>query len=627
MKTTFNILFASRLVAGLVVAGTFCGLSPTPARAQGALQPAGAPGPVMKTLQQLQPRQAITSLPVTIGFSGSFYLAGNLTGAPAQHGVTIAASDVTLDLNGFALTGLTNANSGVWVQAGCERVVVRNGTIRNWGQSGIGGAVGGAIRAERLMIFSNHLFGIWVINGGDLADCTITRNGAEGVRFDAAGAVRDCVISRNGGHGVRLDGNGLITDCLVSENSSNGVVVGDQCLVTGNRLMRNARGGTGAGLVATGCGNRITDNQVFANQVGLKITGTNNTAAANIVAGNTQNYDLAAGNQLELLICELPETIRAPAALQLAGTLTCGSTITSGITIAANDVRLDLRGHGLVGPGAGSGHGIYQADTYRNLRVENGWLRDWRGTAAAAISAAGEGNRFFNVSVISNTHGIISGPQSVAQDCIAWTNRTGFTLGAASQARSCIAAHNSGGAGFSGGAGCQFTKCVADNNRTGICAAASAFVRDCWVRSSLADGIAVGDGSTVNRCWVYDNAGRGIAGGKCTITECQVVDNVGYGISVSAYARVAHNHLVGSDSGDTTNWCIYTSSGYNQIEDNHMTGYGKGLNAQGNFSHIVRNTSRCSLTNYVISVNNAVGAIATVSSTFTNNNPWANFEF
>ena len=77
--------------------------------AQGPLTPPGAPAPTMKTLDQIEPRIAIQTLPFTINGPGSYYLARNLTGA---EGITIAVSNVTLDLNGYVLSGAAgNSNS------------------------------------------------------------------------------------------------------------------------------------------------------------------------------------------------------------------------------------------------------------------------------------------------------------------------------------------------------------------------------------------------------------------------------------------------------------------------------------------------------------------------------------
>src|SRR3954470_4200181 len=91
--------------------------------AQGTLTPPGAPAPTMKTLDQVEPRTPIdaTHTPgdadslFKITQPGSYYLTANVTGVPAKHGVEIAASGVTLDLNGFDLVGVPGSLDGVSV--------------------------------------------------------------------------------------------------------------------------------------------------------------------------------------------------------------------------------------------------------------------------------------------------------------------------------------------------------------------------------------------------------------------------------------------------------------------------------------------------------------------------------
>src|SRR4051812_21725528 len=73
--------------------------------AQGSLAPAGAPAPLMKTLDQLEPRTPISSVPYTITNAGSYYLTTNLTATAGNNGIIVSADHVTIDLNGFMLSG------------------------------------------------------------------------------------------------------------------------------------------------------------------------------------------------------------------------------------------------------------------------------------------------------------------------------------------------------------------------------------------------------------------------------------------------------------------------------------------------------------------------------------------
>ena len=86
----------------------------------------------MKSLSQVEPRTPISTTPFTISQPGSYYLTTNLFGSGLNHGINIAANDVVLDLNGFAITGPAVVYAGVFVSGSFTNVTVRNGTIKGW---------------------------------------------------------------------------------------------------------------------------------------------------------------------------------------------------------------------------------------------------------------------------------------------------------------------------------------------------------------------------------------------------------------------------------------------------------------------------------------------------------------
>ena len=104
--------------------------------AQGPLTPPGAPGPTMKTLSQIEPRTPISSLPFTISTPGSYYLTTNLMGAVSSSGISVQASDVTIDLRGFSLVGVPSSLSGITVPATQTGLVVSGGSVQSWALPG-----------------------------------------------------------------------------------------------------------------------------------------------------------------------------------------------------------------------------------------------------------------------------------------------------------------------------------------------------------------------------------------------------------------------------------------------------------------------------------------------------------
>lgn len=111
-------------------------------------------GPVSstgKTLTEVEPRIAINGVNTPgdndstpslykITQPGSYYLTGNVTGVINKSGIEIAASNVTLDLNGFELVGVTGTASvhGIYATpTGLANVSVRNGSVRNRGGYGV----------------------------------------------------------------------------------------------------------------------------------------------------------------------------------------------------------------------------------------------------------------------------------------------------------------------------------------------------------------------------------------------------------------------------------------------------------------------------------------------------------
>jgi parallel beta-helix repeat protein len=213
--------------------------------AQGALTPSGPPAPTMFTLSQIEPRTPISSVPITITSPGSYYLTGNLTNGSST-AITIEANNVTIDLNGFTLSG-KGSSSGDGIEGGSQyqQLIVRNGTIQGC-FNGVDASVMNGGTFEKVAFISNRSYGLTVAS-----------------RF----LVKDCeCISNN--YGIDVDGRGTATVLLNNNCSFN----------------------TNSGFSMESEGNRAEGNIAIGNAEGFSISSANNLIIHNFAQGNTQNY-------------------------------------------------------------------------------------------------------------------------------------------------------------------------------------------------------------------------------------------------------------------------------------------------------------------------------------------------
>ena len=289
--------------------------------AQGSLTPPGAPAPLFKTLQQVEPRTPISALPFTITTSGSYYVVSNLTGLAGSHGITInsGVSDVTLDLHGFTLSGVSNSMNGISATGSSTNLHVMNGTLRNWGFSGIQGV--NAINSvyERLCVLSNVFVRLACGQGSTVRECVATRNGTAGISAAEFCQVVDCVARQNATNGITIQQRSMVARCLVSENGFLGISASDEnsisdctvlqhgldgirvqsrCFVRGNTVQgtTGAAAGTNACIRVTGNNNRIDGNAATFHQRGFSIDAGSNLLLRNSASVNNTNYFISAGN-------------------------------------------------------------------------------------------------------------------------------------------------------------------------------------------------------------------------------------------------------------------------------------------------------------------------------------------
>ena len=158
-------------------------LTSLPCAAQGPLAPPGAPTPTMKTLEQIEPRTPISSAGYVITNSGSYYLTSNLTATAGQNGITVNADDVTIDLNGFTLTGFgATSGYGIYQASALRNLRVHNGKVVQWRGASKGGvyAEGKNNQFDHIQAATNT-YGIRSTASSRISDCSAYNNHSYGI--------------------------------------------------------------------------------------------------------------------------------------------------------------------------------------------------------------------------------------------------------------------------------------------------------------------------------------------------------------------------------------------------------------------------------------------------------------
>jgi parallel beta-helix repeat protein len=253
---------------------------------QGSLAPPGAPAPTMKTLTQIEPRTPISSLPYTITSPGAYYLTTNLTGVSGTSGITIAANDVTLDLNGFSLVSVPGANDAIFVSGNRTNICIGNGTIRGWSLEGIDGTTAQFSVFMDLKIIGSGDVGLRSGTAAMVTRCTTIGNSQEGILAFGDCHISQCVAANNGASGISADNNCRITDCQAQFNNYDGIAAASGCSISGCTSANNVNSG-----ISTGSGGSISHCAAANNYNGI-LAGAGNSISACTVMANT-NYGIS----------------------------------------------------------------------------------------------------------------------------------------------------------------------------------------------------------------------------------------------------------------------------------------------------------------------------------------------
>ena len=260
---------------------------------QGPLSPPpGLPAPSMKSLDQIEPRTPVgpattpgndTAL-LRITQPGSYYFTGNIAGVTGKNGIEVVTSGVTLDLNGFELQGVPGSLAGILINTAQKNIVVRNGSLRSWGQSGINSVLAVNLKLEGLVSAENGGVGINAGANGNIVDCRAHANGGVGIQANSNAVISRCGSTNNGGRGFNVGNSSTVTACVAVGNGDAGFggniqSVFNDCAARDN----NGDGFVVSGATLTNCFAR--DNTGSGFDISTGSTATTCTAANNSGSG------------------------------------------------------------------------------------------------------------------------------------------------------------------------------------------------------------------------------------------------------------------------------------------------------------------------------------------------------
>jgi parallel beta-helix repeat protein len=332
------------VVFGLVV--IFASISVVMA---GDLNPPAAPAPTMKTLDEVEARIPIPGSASAVGQfvisqSGSYYLTGDRNCSVI--GINVGVDNVTIDLNGYSLIGTGTDYAGVYLYMQ-NNIEIRNGTIRNFGTSGVynlwgaskgnkvidvkvidngsfsnmGGVclkgssviisgctikgnsndginVGNNANISNCSVFDSNGYGIYSALGSKIADCTARENGTNGIYGGAGSNISGCSSYYNNNRGINVFGGSVIVNCSAYGNGGAGIGSGIGSMIKNCTANYNTEEGI---TVSSGC--FVINNNAHHNSIkevgdyaGIEAFSSGNRIEANNVTENGYGIYAATGN-------------------------------------------------------------------------------------------------------------------------------------------------------------------------------------------------------------------------------------------------------------------------------------------------------------------------------------------
>lgn len=552
--------FAGAALVALLLASSAAG--------QGSLAPPGAPAPTQRSLQQVEPRVPVSTLPgdasaaVLITQPGSYYLSGNVTAGPGQAGIAIVANLVTLDLNGFAITGNAGSTYGIELRGSRFQIAIENGIVRTFDSGGIfASTTPSNLRVERMSVSQISAGGGIVVLGvgsanllvrgcqvsdfaapggivfnsarGSVDFCTVTAGTSATDAFGIqAQTVTSCEVSGLGGSAGNLTGiaapsiNGCTVNGLTLSGSGtciglNGSVVSNCSVlsVTGGSGQANGISGLGSvsncQVASVNCSGAGTSGGIAASTaVGCRVTGVNNTSgtggAFGISASSVSHCHVTViGNSTSTVI---PVGISSSVVSNCTATVVGNAAAPTGATAISGAAVENCSVSTITGGSTGSVQGI---------SAPSGSVRGCQVSSISLLSGTGV-CLGINAEVISNCR--VSNASSGASGNLAGYN--GYRL----LRDSTVTTLSATGTGLAFGA---VTTLV---GRT----------ENLEVNAAVDTGISVSSSHVIAGCSVGLASTNGIlvTGNRCVVEGNNIVGNTTNGIVIASGSNTAHALVV-----------------------------------------------------------------------------------
>ena len=181
---------------------------------------------------------------------GSYYFTDSiLASEDDSYGIIIAASNVSLDLNGYSISGAGNSGtvgSGIYIYGSQENITIKNGFVVDWVEDGIDADNASNSLIYEIIVTGNGEEGILIGNQNAIIECIANDNDNNGIETRDGCNILRCNASENGGYGIKLDSASQVINCTAYSNTQDGIVLQYGSLAVGCAVSKNAAHGIDA---------------------------------------------------------------------------------------------------------------------------------------------------------------------------------------------------------------------------------------------------------------------------------------------------------------------------------------------------------------------------------------------